>query len=210
MKKLLSSGQIEEAKQLKNAGWSKNKLALRYGVSPTTIWDHVYATQKRIKQYVITRTCCYFCDLPLKYHMRCSDCHKLLHDNILKDEYTERYICGCGINHTAYVHNLCVSCYASKNNIEFPMTTYKHTQEELSRVFGKSKEQIASIEKRISIKIVKDTRLVGALQETGKHEHFVRRKIKHIEDILSEIPEPLKYKFEELSSHLEAWKGNLE
>lgn len=49
-KKLLTPAQIDEAKRLKENGYSKVQLAIIYKVGATTIWENVFAKAKRIKK----------------------------------------------------------------------------------------------------------------------------------------------------------------
>lgn len=44
---VLSSDQIEEAKRLRRSGKSKREIAYIFDVSPTAIWDNVFASKKR-------------------------------------------------------------------------------------------------------------------------------------------------------------------
>jgi hypothetical protein len=212
--KILTTEQIQEAKELRIKDpkrWTKDKLAQRYGVGATTIWENIYATERRVKPYVKTRTCCYFCDKPITNHLRCKTCDILLHDDILEGEYTEEHCGADGLNYTARVHDECVKCYSHRNNIEFPKSDYRHTHEELSRLWGRSREYIASMEKKICKKIIKNPKFVKALKTTGHHERYTSLKIKHIEQILEAVPDEYGKEYKEgLLALLEEWKQDVE
>jgi len=211
--KILTEEQIQEAKALRASDpkkWTKTKLAQRYKVGETTIWENVYATEKRVKPYVKTRTCCYFCDKPINSHLRCKTCDILLHDDIIAGEYHEEYCGADGINYTARVENECVKCYSHRNNIEFPKSNYRHTHEELSRLWGRSREYIASMEKKICKKILKNPKFIKALKNTGRHEQYTVLKIKHLEQILEDVPDEYGGEFkDELRDLLSKWKENV-
>ena len=49
--RVLTDKQIEEGKQLRREGYSKADLAKLYGVGKTTIWENIFATQKRTRIY---------------------------------------------------------------------------------------------------------------------------------------------------------------
>lgn len=52
MKKALSLEQIKQAKELRREGYSKRRLARMFSVSPTAIWDNVFAKTKRVRIYI--------------------------------------------------------------------------------------------------------------------------------------------------------------
>lgn len=212
-RRILTDEQINEAKKLHARDpkkWNKKTLAFKYGVGETTIYENVYATKKRVKDYVKTRTYCYFCNNPLEKHARCSECEILLHDDILKGEYTEDYCGADGINYTARAGNLCVKCYCAKNGIEFPKSEHRHTHEELSRLFGKSKETMAEIERTIAKKIIKNPKIVKKLKDLGYYEKYTASKIKHIEQILDDIPDEHAGDFKDMVREvLEEWRDNV-
>lgn len=52
MKRALTPEQIKTAKELKQDGYSKRNLARKFKVSPTTIWENVFAKTKRIRIYI--------------------------------------------------------------------------------------------------------------------------------------------------------------
>lgn len=212
-RKLLTDEQIKEAKALKEKGWSKERLAWKFQVSPTTIFDHVYATKKRSKKYIQTRTCCYFCDQPLENHPRCESCGMLVHDDISKGEYTEKYVCGCGVNHTARFGKWCVACAAKKRKINFPHTDHKHTHEELSRLFGESREQIVKQEKTANEKILNDKRFKKTMlsQDSDRYAKYTREKLKKALQILEQIPHEYSYGLKGgVIEQLQDWRNKVE
>lgn len=210
-KRLLTDDQIAEGKQLREEGWTKDRLALKYNVAPTTIWQNIYATDKRHKLYTPVSLCCYFCDKPLKKHPRCESCSILLHDDIIEGEPNERLRCSCGLAHTARVGNLCVNCTLKKMGEQPLHTTYLHTHEELSRNFGESKGQIAKQEHQIGVKIVKSPKFVHALSETGKHQRYALTKLKRAEETLESIPAQFFGEHgEDMKNLIIAWKKFVE
>lgn len=45
--RILTDEQIKEAKELRESGYTKKRLAVLYEVSETTIWEHVFAKEIR-------------------------------------------------------------------------------------------------------------------------------------------------------------------
>ncbi len=54
--RVLTPEQIEEAKRLrKELGYTKNKLAQEFDVSPTTIWYNIYGRKRKTKRVFLYR-----------------------------------------------------------------------------------------------------------------------------------------------------------
>ena len=50
MRRVLEPYQLQEARELKERGYSKREIAKRYGVGGTTIWENVFATKQKEPQ----------------------------------------------------------------------------------------------------------------------------------------------------------------
>ncbi len=49
-KRILTSEQVEKAKELRAQGYKREQLAIIFNVGRTTIWENVYAKARRIKK----------------------------------------------------------------------------------------------------------------------------------------------------------------
>lgn len=72
MRKVLTPEQIVKAKRLRDElGYSKRRLAVYFRVGSTTIWKHVYSTQRRMQKKMsripqATCTRCSVCEICMK------------------------------------------------------------------------------------------------------------------------------------------------
>lgn len=206
-RKILTDKQIEEGKQLRILDpkkWTKEALSNKYQVSPTTIFDHIFGNGTKNKTYVKTRSCCYFCDMPIEKHPRCKVCTRLIHESS-----KEAYVCGCGLDHSYGLAGHCAECYAKKHDIEYPSTAHKHTHEELGRIFGMSVERVAGLENKIHQKIVHNVKTKDALEDTTYHKTYTKNKFKSIKNLLKDIPEHLAFEREEVLKRLEDWEKQI-
>ncbi len=95
---VLTKIQIEEAKKLRSSGYSKRKLAIYFGVSPTTIWENVFLSERRKRIYVYKKK------VPVE---RCITCGVKI------------YRGKQGIFHNLKVGKECLACFLERNGLTY-------------------------------------------------------------------------------------------
>ncbi len=102
MGKILTFEQVLEARTLRLQGKTKRELAILYEVSPTTIWENVFSTEKRIRKYTPNN----------KEKIRkeyCNRCEIVITNNIKGNYVPFNYKIG----------NQCISCYLEQRGYRY-------------------------------------------------------------------------------------------
>ena len=101
-KRILTTEQIEEGKELRKIGYTKAQLAQLFGIGKTTVWENIFSTAPRVRIYhkrILRKQICIPCP-------RCEVCMT----QIIKENY---------IPTNLQVGDTCLSCYMKKMKIEF-------------------------------------------------------------------------------------------
>jgi hypothetical protein len=106
--RVLTPEQIEEAKRLKDQGYSKRKLAKIFEVGITTIYENCFATERRDRREYLK---VYFKNHPQKKRV-CIPC-PVCEICLTKD------ITGPSIPNGYQVGDVCIACYLRRRGLTF-------------------------------------------------------------------------------------------